>query len=571
MAEKNTEQEIPETKDNAINADPESKENVTNAELPTEDEHEPAAVNKPTTEDVIPTDTDSQTQNLPSLPPAHKTAEEREARLKEEAMIYKREQTSSLSAATKQMNSVSKLMNNADKLHLVKTGMETFEMHYVRYHTAYDQHTLLLGLDDRMKEENRYVKNNMTFLGFHTNAANWISNAEGQLISHIDSASSKSGSKLTRSSKSHSSQSRLSRSTLSSSSSVKSELRAEQLRLAEMKAEMGFIKLKHQAKRDEELKREEEKIELELHIAKSEARAAVMKKFVGGSSDIEKVGTTRDLDKKSSEPQDLDRMLTPMSHLDLQAASFVPEPVIQHSLVTRSVPVPEMNSTQAQQKASAHKPETATVHVPSMIPVHEPMNTTARVPERTSLHIPEHVSSSHHTPVRIPESPPVISQPITVNEESMTTHRIPGLGSSSYSTQVPTPLPLSNQESMMLQMLETQTQMRLPTPQVPKFSGDPLEYASFIMAFEARILPYVTTEANKLYYLDQQLEGCAKELIQGCIFMDVNRGYAEARHLLHMEYGNPFTVATAYIQKANNWPNLKADDGQGLRTPSHLV
>ena len=305
-------------------------------------------------------------------------------------------------------------------------------------------------------------------------------------------------------------------------------------------------------------------------MAKSEARAAVMKKFVGSLSDIEEVDATRDLDKKSSEPQDLDRVLT-TSHLDPQAASFVPEPVIQHSLVTRSVPVPEMNSTQAQQKASAHKPETATVHVPSMIPVHEPRNTTARVPARTSLHIPENVSSSHQTPVRIPESPPVTSQRITVNGEPITTCQIPGLGASSYSTQVPPPLPPSNQESMMVQMLETQTQMHLPTPQEPKFSGDPLEYASFIMAFEARILPYVITEVNKLYYLDQQLEGCAKELIQGCIFMDVNRGYTEARHLLHMDYGDPFKVATAYIEKANNWPNLKADDGQGLRTLSHFL
>ena len=50
--------------------------------------------------------------------------------------------------------------------------METFETHYVRYHTAYDQHTLRLGHDDRTKEEfkNHYVKNNVTFLGFRTNA-----------------------------------------------------------------------------------------------------------------------------------------------------------------------------------------------------------------------------------------------------------------------------------------------------------------------------------------------------------------------------------------------------------------
>ena len=68
MAEKNTETE---TKDNAINADPDSEENDTNAELPTEDEHEPAAVNKPPTEDEqdsVPTDTDSRTQSKPSFP-----------------------------------------------------------------------------------------------------------------------------------------------------------------------------------------------------------------------------------------------------------------------------------------------------------------------------------------------------------------------------------------------------------------------------------------------------------------------------------------------------------------------
>ena len=53
--------------------------------------------------------------------------------------------------------------------------------------------------------------------------------------------------------------------------------------------------------------------------------------------------------------------------------------------------------------------------------------------------------------------------------------------------------------------------------------------------------------------------------------MDANRGYTEARHLLYMEYGDPFKVATAYIEKANNWPNLKADDCQGLRTLSHFL
>lgn len=60
------------------------------------------------------------------------------------------------------------------------------------------------------------------------------------------------------------------------------------------------------------------KFDLKLQIAKSEARAAVMKESVASPCNFEKLDTTHDLNKKPSRPQELDVMLTSLSHLDPQ-------------------------------------------------------------------------------------------------------------------------------------------------------------------------------------------------------------------------------------------------------------
>lgn len=107
--------------------------------------------------------------------------------------------------------------------------------------------------------------------------------------------------------------------------------------------------------------------------------------------------------------------------------------------------------------------------------------------------------------------------------------------------------------------------MTLPQPEVHKFKGDPIEYGTFIMAFKARIESRTFRAADCLYYLEQHLEREPRELIGGCLHMDPSEGYKEARRLLEKEYGDPFKVSMAYVNKALGWSPVRPDDASGLK------
>ena len=81
--------------------------------------------------------------------------------------------------------------------------------------------------------------------------------------------------------------------------------------------------------------------------------------------------------------------------------------------------------------------------------------------------------------------------------------------------------------------------MTLSQPTITKFKGDPIEYNTLIMAFDARIRSKATSSTDLLYYLNQHLEGEPPDLIQGCLYMSPDEGYLEARRLLQKEYGDP--------------------------------
>lgn len=72
-------------------------------------------------------------------------------------------------------------------------------------------------------------------------------------------------------------------------------------------------------------------------------------------------------------------------------------------------------------------------------------------------------------------------------------------------------------------------------------------YPSFINAFEHCI--------EQKNYNNQP-----KELVQNCLHMDDHVGYADAKHLVNEHFGDPYWLSTAYIQKALNWNDIKAED-----------
>jgi hypothetical protein len=112
--------------------------------------------------------------------------------------------------------------------------------------------------------------------------------------------------------------------------------------------------------------------------------------------------------------------------------------------------------------------------------------------------------------------------------------------------------------------------LMLPKPQVPTFTGDPLQYDLFTMAFNARIVPFAASDSDKLYYLYEHLDGEPRELISSCFFMG-SGGYKEARRLLSDEYGDRLKVSMAYMKTVLSHPNVRTDDAQGMKDLSILL
>lgn len=124
---------------------------------------------------------------------------------------------------------------------------------------------------------------------------------------------------------------------------------------------------------------------------------------------------------------------------------------------------------------------------------------------------------------------------------------------------------LEQQKQMLTSQRGIAAAMKLPQARVPIFKGDVVEYKAFVMAFDSRIKPNTSSDADRLYYLHQHVTGEPKDLIEGCLHVDPEEGYKEARHLLDKEYGDPYKISVAYTNQLMKWPSVKHDDATGLK------
>ena len=109
-----------------------------------------------------------------------------------------------------------------------------------------------------------------------------------------------------------------------------------------------------------------------------------------------------------------------------------------------------------------------------------------------------------------------------------------------------------------------QNKTKLPHPRVPIFDGNPVDYCSFIRAFESLIESRTCNSTERLYYLEQCTTGDVKELIKSCHHLPPDVGYEEAYKLLKKKFGDEYRVASAYESKALAWPPIKAEDCTAL-------
>ncbi len=117
-------------------------------------------------------------------------------------------------------------------------------------------------------------------------------------------------------------------------------------------------------------------------------------------------------------------------------------------------------------------------------------------------------------------------------------------------------------ESSLVKLLKLQT---APTVDIDPFDGDPLEYNYFVAAFNEAVEEKVEDPRGRLTRLIQYTKGEAKDLIKNCIQEEPERGYEHARSLLKDQYGNPHTIARAYIRELHKWETLKVGDSKGFR------
>ena len=125
-------------------------------------------------------------------------------------------------------------------------------------------------------------------------------------------------------------------------------------------------------------------------------------------------------------------------------------------------------------------------------------------------------------------------------------------------------------QELIKQQQESTLALTLPEPEVPTFNRDPIEYWTFVLAFENLIERKTTSESARLYYLVQYTTGEVRELVKSCLTMNPEEGYHEACSLLKQRYGQGYRIATAYVDRLTRGPPIKAEDNAALRRFSIL-
>ena len=112
--------------------------------------------------------------------------------------------------------------------------------------------------------------------------------------------------------------------------------------------------------------------------------------------------------------------------------------------------------------------------------------------------------------------------------------------------------------------LRAQEQQRLPPLELFVFTGKPIEWPTFIERFRDQIHNKTTlTDSDRMAYLYQNLGGEAKKAVESLGV--TGHSYPMALKTLKRLFGNPSSVASAYLTSMLDSPYITPNDRQGLR------
>ncbi|XP_071963462.1 uncharacterized protein [Antedon mediterranea] len=110
---------------------------------------------------------------------------------------------------------------------------------------------------------------------------------------------------------------------------------------------------------------------------------------------------------------------------------------------------------------------------------------------------------------------------------------------------------------------EIKLALELPKAEYLKFSGDPIEYFSFITNFEVNIESKLSCNATRLQHLKTMCKGKARSYIECCDLLG-DGGYDEAKCILKSQFGQPHMILGALMHELTNRNPVRANDADSL-------
>ena len=406
--------------------------------------------------------------------------------------------------AERQLKRLEPLTASVDNVHIVQDNLGILDEIVSDLQRAYIE--LVTFLNDELEDQTiitQYEERFKRLEEFQIATKAWVSEAKREMENQLET---KSMSLVSRSS-------RRSKRSSRSNNSILSALAKERAKSAELKAKAEILQ------RKQALNNEVEKLRLEEELAVAKAREEVLVKADNTYAE-------------SVVRKPINIQLPEESKMDLSGVARIAGELPRREKVLDC--------------GIRANPDMESLHL--LPPRAMAESTFARKQERSNL-------ATRLSPFSPPvstiqgESPSILPQPLL--------KRDPNNKDGAYLSDV-----LVRQNELMSMLVEQHRQTSLPPLQIEKFSGDSTQYTAFIRCFEDQIECRLLSNETKLRYLEQYLDGEAKELIKGCVHMD--GGYLQARRLLKENYGDPYKIANAFLQKASEWPILKYGDDKGL-------
>lgn len=397
-------------------------------------------------------------------------------------------------------------------------------------HDAKDAHDAFINLPlppDELNKQNECFANKMSiYCEFTDRVKGWLSDVGHSYVSTNADQNDKnlddvrpddSASNVSRA-KSNVSKTRSQTSRVSSTASVR--LKAETDK-AELMERVAALNKKHEIELEEEririesekLKRKKEQLELETQLAVTNAKLRVL------DLNSSQCGSKVSVRSKRSDGMN--------SHLNKSNAA----PAIKLN-PTAEVFVPE-------QKDDVNKNvHTTTVQPPAVRPKEKT--------EFPNMSKNQNVAFQAQT-----------AQPVSVESAHMQTQI----------NHQPSLMDIMQRQNDITSMLVQQNMNSvLPPRDLPLFDGDPLQYKSFIRAFENGVEVKTSSWSDCLHFLEQYTRGQPRDLVHSCQHLPADQGYLRAKDLLAEHFGNEHKIAHAYMEKINNWPPIKSEDTKALQS-----